>query len=574
MKLWMKVVAVLLLLIFCLYGCGPRPDDIDDVPSDSKQDSNENGNDQEQIAAPLVLSKDQQAEYRVVCRGELLENNQSMQSVLTLTDSLTQKTGAKFSFVADTAGAVQDREILVGSVARREESVAGMNTITAPDGTGYRISVEGSRILISCENPHLLGFAFRALVDGIVQAEDGSYVLPADFTACMDVPTYSEEIKPVVCYTGEGNYTASYGATNYMVYRDYLTALTELGFTEHDSNRIGRNYFATYIKNTATEKTAVHVMFYERLFKFEMTYGPLDEYLPSKEAPSVPTKDAVTPTITQIARNGSLQGAPGMSAILQLADASFVIFDGGPYDIQDEMDLYNFIRQRTPAGQKPVIAAWFITHAHGDHMGLALNFLRNYRNDVELRLGAFNFPDFDSITIQNENAANMKNMADSFQSLVLSYPDAECWVMHTGQSLKLPGCVIDVLYTPEDASSTIFAWGNHTCTAVRVTLNDTTFTVLGDAERSLCQQMADAYGSSIQSDILSLSHHGFNGACLDLYKCIDPDICFWPVDGARFNNDPRCTGAQGGYDFNAWLRNNKIKVRQHYTADETVTIPC
>ena len=165
-------------------------------------------------------------------------------------------------------------------------------------------------------------------------------------------------------------------------------------------------------------------------------------------------------------------------------------------------------------------------------------------------------------------------MANSFKSLVQSYPDAEYWVMHTGQTLKLPDCEIRVIYTPEDAASTEFAWGNHTCTAVRITMNDTTFTVLGDAERSLCQQMADAYGSSLKSDILSLSHHGFNGACLDLYKCVNPDVCFWPVDGYRFMTDPRCLGTERGYDFNAWLRNDAIKVREHYAADETKTIYC
>lgn len=568
MNRWIRITAVLLWILLCFSACADSAPDGSDG-SDGSSEENMSGSEE-----LLILSKDGASDYQIVCRAALMDQNLAMQTVMALVGGLETRMGVKIPSVTDRESEVTEREILIGAIQNRAESIEGMNSVTAPGGAGYRVSVSGEKILISCENARLLGYAFEALLGGIVELEDGSYGLPVDFTADMDIPEYAEDMDPVVCYTGEGNHTATFGATNYMAYRDYLTKLTEAGFSEYSTNKLGRNYFATYVKDTENESMAVHMMFFEKLFRVEITYGPLDEFLPGTEAVPIPTDGAVTPTITQLARNGSTQTAPGMSAILQLADASFVIFDGGPYDVQDEMDLYNFMRQRTPEGQKPVIAAWFITHAHGDHMGLALNFLRARRNDVELRLGAFNFPDFDGATIQNESAATMKSMAMSFKNLVLSYPDAEYWVMHTGQTLLLPGCEIDVLYTPEDAGSTTFAWGNHTCTAVRVTLNDTTFTVLGDAEKTLCQQMADAYGSSIQSDILSLSHHGFNGACLDLYKCINPDICFWPVDGARYNEDPRCTGAQWGYDFNAWLRNDAIKAREHYTADETKTIVC
>jgi len=566
MKAWIRGAAVLLATMTCLCACG-SPNKTPDTDGETPPPITE-------TSKPLVISENGATEYQLVCQAELLEDNQGMQGVIAFVDHFKQKTGAAISYCSDRDAKLTGKEILVGAIRRHDASAQAMESLTSPNGTGYRIRVSEDSVLVSCGEPALLGSALASVLSGLEETEKGTFGFPENFTVSMDLPTFSEEIEPVVCYTGEGNYTATYGATNYMTYREYLDRLKAEGFYEHSSSQMGRNYFATYVKEVKSEKMAVHLMFYERMFRFEMTYGPMDEFLPPAEVMETGSEGTATPSITQLARKGSLAGAPGMSAILQLSDASFVIFDGGPYDTEDSMDLYNFMKQRTPEGQKPVIAAWFITHAHGDHMGLALDFLRSHKNDVILRLGAFNFPDFDTIRINNESAANMRDMANSFKSLVQSYPDAEYWVMHTGQTLKLPDCEIRVMYTPEDAASTEFAWGNHTCTAVRITMNDTTFTVLGDAERSLCQQMADAYGSSLKSDILSLSHHGFNGACLDLYKCVNPDVCFWPVDGYRFMTDPRCLGTEHGYDFNAWLRNDAIKVREHYAADETKTIYC
>ena len=83
---------------------------------------------------------------------------------------------------------------------------------------------------------------------------------------------------------------------------------------------------------------------------------------------------------------------------------------------------------------------------------------------------------------------------------------------------------------------------------------------------------ADCFGSELKADILQLSHHGFNGACLDLYKAIDPDICFWACDVTRFDTDGRCLGTINGYDFNKWLRDDSVKVRRHYHSSTTTTI--
>ena len=85
------------------------------------------------------------------------------------------------------------------------------------------------------------------------------------------------------------------------------------------------------------------------------------------------------------------------------------------------------------------------------------------------------------------------------------------------------------------------------------------------------------YGDYVKSDILQLTHHRLIGGDKRLYQCIDPSICFWSTSKERFlGNKPNqryqwCLG-EGGCDYNAFLRDEKIKKRTHYHASATTTI--
>ena len=96
--------------------------------------------------------------------------------------------------------------------------------------------------------------------------------------------------------------------------------------------------------------------------------------------------------------------------------------------------------------------------------------------------------------------------------------------------------------------------------------------MLGDCEKTLCQQMADTFGDYLKSDMLQLAHHGANGACLDLYQRIDPDICFWACPKSKFASDERHLGIKAGFEFNFYLRDTSIKTREHYHNSETTVI--
>ena len=342
-------ILVLCMLLLCFVACGQTSDASND-PSAPEGGDNPSLNEPERT---LTLVENGATEYRIVCEARMLKNNQMMQVMMTVVDQFQRRTGVTIDVVADTESTPTEKEILIGSTAGRKEGSEAMQRITSPDQTGYRVSVLGERVLISCNNARLLGFAISLFLDGVIDLGDGRYGISTHFDEEMDLPSPSVSSNPVVNYTGEGNYTAIYNNVNYMTYVDYLAALEQNGFVFHSSNHFGRNYFATYVKEIQSCSMAVHVMFFEKLYRMEITYGENDEFLPPKETVTTGSEGTVTPSISQIAREGADQSAPGMSSIIQLSDASFVIFDGGPYNADDEISLYQFMKERTPAGQSP-----------------------------------------------------------------------------------------------------------------------------------------------------------------------------------------------------------------------------
>ena len=357
-------------------------------------------------------------------------------------------------------------------------------------------------------------------------------------------------------------------------YETYGKTLTEDGWILYTENTMACNRYATY---TRTDGRTLHLGYYPTLQggTLRIVNAP-SGYLPPRQTPAY-TRVTET-TFTQIGREAvDINAAPGMSFIMQLADGSFIVVDGGPANDHDEAALLAYLQSRTPAGQKPVIAAWFITHAHSDHMALANQFLIHHHDLVDLRLAAYNFPIYDTVKLAKdvkETPARYQPMIDLFIDSVTGYwPQAAHFVIHAGQKLCLADAEIEILFTHEDLFPLEYSWINHTSSAFRITACGKTIMLLGDCEKTLCQQMADTYGAYLKSDLLQLSHHGANGACLDLYRLIDPAVCFWACSQTKFENDERMLGTKPGHEFNAYIRDRSIRVRAHYHNGATTVIP-
>lgn len=390
---------------------------------------------------------------------------------------------------------------------------------------------------------------------------------------CGEIPKPQSESATLsqVISCGEGNRMATFEGFTEKDLSDYLQCLTASGFSMISETEMNGNRFSIYRKNTCQ----VVLYWYPGKALFKVICGPAG-YLPEFARPAV--DPVCTPEVTQLGRIAAGEsypnGAPGMSYVIRLSDGRFIVIDGGPRDREgkDEEALMDFLnREKPPAQERPVIALWIITHAHSDHTRLAAGFLKDHHAEVTVQTLAFQFPDFEAVTMK-EDAAALQTIAMQFKAAAEAYlPGANRLILHTGMVFWVGDAKIEVLFTPENHAPAVFPTGNHTSIAFCMQLGGKRMVFLGDSERSNCRFMAEAYGTYLKSDILQVTHHGVNGGSLDLYQAIDPEICFWAIDERRFLTHPQIRGERA-WDYNKWILDDTVRARTHYHTSKTATI--
>ncbi len=556
-----KTLCVLLALLLLLTGCTGGGDGNETAPP---------GN--EGTTAPVQTGNDRvvlfggEEDYMLLRTDSGSGFGEVIQDFLT---ALRIKTGINELFAISDYSKKSDKELLLGSVTQRDESFDIMKELPV---TAYKISFAGEKLVVSAHTPALLKEALECLLEAIYKTEDGKWAILKNFEVYVDkgdntvrIPEFSSStaVSAGTYISNTDRTQLAYTGITESDYIAYNQKLINEGYTLYSQNEIGENKYATYTNDTIE----LHLIWFKSIDNFRIVYAKKG-WLPSTTAPQY-TK-VTEATVTQLARTGALQEAPGQGYVVQLEDGSFVVIDGGPKDSSDAAALLNFLNEKKPDAHAKPKVTWMFTHLHSDHVNLAIDFLASNTYNIELTTVCYSFPDV-------EEALKDPTCATAYltiQSLCKTYANicgTETFIFHSGQKLLLPGCEIEILYTQEDHWPHTFQTANDTSAVWRMTFTGgNSFLVLGDSEKTPCRQITAIYGSYLKSDVLQPSHHGFNGAVLELYQAIDPSICLWPVDGVRFAEDPRCLGTSSSYSFNDFLRNQGD--RKHYHASKTVTL--
>ena len=358
----------------------------------------------------------------------------------------------------------------------------------------------------------------------------------------------------------------------------YVAELEQAGYTYYTGNKeVGNNLFATYVKGN----TLVHINYFAKNRQLNIVYGVKGHLLSNQPIVLSDAQKVVTPSITQMYLSNT-----GLSMVLQLADGSFYIIDGGRYSPDtdgtihetinsgaankkeydftqdtagDVEKLWAFIQENTPNGQRPQIT-WMITHADTDHIDCPVQFIQAYAGQFDLLQVCYNFP--------NDGAG-----AGFINVVKEHYPNAGHYVMRTGDKFYLPGnAELEILCTVDDLEELKWSNWNLTSAAWRFTVEGKTILITGDTETAPNNKMYQTFGQYLKSDIYQVPHHGANGGVLAMNKVVNPTICFWSVSQMKFENDNRMGGtAYAKYDYNQWLRNS-ANVKAHYHQSETVTL--
>lgn len=248
-------------------------------------------------------------------------------------------------------------------------------------------------------------------------------------------------------------------------------------------------------------------------------------------------------TVAQTATRSS----GGMCYAIHLPDDSFIVIDGGQADI-DGADSYtdnrNSLIRHLKAhskSEKPVISAWFITHFHCDHVDMATRFIKEESGNFDIRLIAYNSPG-------NYEKADESTRSTAWNEALSHCTNAEKRILKTGEIYEFTGAKVKVLMAEDFRYHIDAPSQNHISAAFMIELaSGKRFCVLGDCDTERLYQMrvdgSPVYQSDddLRCDILQVPHHGlplgskpFIDKNLELYKIMEPEICFFSVEYPTF----------------------------------------
>ncbi len=366
-------------------------------------------------------------------------------------------------------------------------------------------------------------------------------------------------------------------------YTAYCALLEANGYTAYMAERkVEGNYFVTYYN--ATTNITLHVMYNAYLYAERETmftgtqlsemFTPTLRVIAAKVDGS--NINLLPEEFLRVSETGKLtdskltvvqihQDNVGFCYVYTLEDGTFVVLDGGggSYTTEDATNLYNVLTElhteihgSAPTASNPiVIAAWYISHGHGDHYPMMQYFINTYCNQRKTFMG---IPYGDYISVARVNAVignfasndEIYNSMDPNQTLPNKI-GTDNWYktngvaipyykVHTGQQFFIGNLEFEVIYTHED----IHPWGmiyfNNTSTVIRLTVHNTdgkgniiegstsiSNMALGDLQARGSMVMRATWGDYLKSDIVLSAHHGGNGIEGECYELINAQIILW-----------------------------------------------
>lgn len=534
-----------------------------------------------------------------------------------------------------------DKEILIGKVDRQVYT----DFVATLEGNEYGLLIKDGKIVIAAHNFLGLEMCVAQFKDLLVFAQSGSnWILPDDFYAKgiinedwvinfprptgSNISLYntmdSNDNSLQFLYTGSG--------VNGTAFDVYCSQLTSAGYEVITQNTIGNNKFKTFVNNT--KGITLHVAYND--FTYEEDYVVNDEFYVDYQksirvisAPvssvTLPDQDdpffTANPTYTKVG-NSTLTAvgldvyAVGMSYVIKLEDGRFIIYDGGkncptPTDGQDKEGYTNTdevvqlwdtlvaLHGSTPSSSSPIhVAAWVITHSHGDHFEVFRDFLGTYGKNSSFKMDALigNYPATNVLRTASGDLTDTSTMGyyNNIYNLQQKVTRGFKYIkVHTGQKLYFANVTMEVLMTYEDHNPMSIQAENDTTTVTRLTIATTSATAgqtttaesaastvtvlfLGDAQRHQSRYMCAAYGNYLSSDIVQVAHHGNTGCEIALYDLTAPKALLIPYS-EKMVYKALHGQLNGSYadEVGPHLRNNIASVKYIYASAETIatTIP-
>lgn len=224
--------------------------------------------------------------------------------------------------------------------------------------------------------------------------------------------------------------------------------------------------------------------------------------------------------------------------IVENSDGDIIVVDGGR--TKDAEVIYSYLQK---AG-KQEITAWYITHPHEDHVGALVEMLNNdiYNFTIKDLYYSFNtlewYEEFDTRGYPSEKemfvameSSKIQNKISCQKNQVINMGNIECEILRIANP--------EVIDSDNGNDSSM-------CFKFNATDINKSMLFLGDAYVYTSKELLEA-PEKLKSYAVQMAHHGQYGVTQEVYKAIDPELCFFNSTVALWNNDQG-----GGYNTGNW----------------------
>lgn len=324
-------------------------------------------------------------------------------------------------------------------------------------------------------------------------------------------------------------------------FESLVSDLAEQGMTVAQRHTIGENQYATL----RCEDGDVVISY----FNFNHTVCVItDEMTNGRKAPTLTPSPYETLTQPKLAFIGLDYSNPekdgnGMSYVLTLSDGSFIVYDGGY--TEDAAILLNYLEKNNVRDEKPRIAAWVLTHSHGDHYWAVKEIAEKHADRVTVeefvynpRLSRYEYEQYEGY------------LGEVFPTQALpQFEGATIVQPHTGQKLYYRDAELEILHTQEEMLPNQFRWMNEISLISRVYLGGQRILFPADGEIGTDVSLPVMYGDALESEFIQQPHHGFSGGSYTLYDLVRPMVAMFTTNQFKFDKyiQPTYGGGKNAY---------------------------
>lgn len=265
-----------------------------------------------------------------------------------------------------------------------------------------------------------------------------------------------------------------------------------------------------------------------------------------KGAQSEPILGGATLTMLQSQSNSQI-----LSAILQTSQGKLIVIDGGLGADGD------YLREQIIA-RGGHVAAWLITHPHGDHAGALYKILQDGAQGIQIDGIYYSFASPEWYAIHDPSE---QTMAASIIGTFAGLPQNILHPVSRNQFIQVDDVVIQVMNDRYELSEDK---GNNASIVYKMLVNGKTMLFLGDMGEAGGRRLLEQSGAEqLKVDIVQMAHHGQDGVGEEVYKAINPSICLWPTPQWLWVNEGNKWKIP---DTKAWL--SRLGEQKHYVTKD------